>query len=84
MALGVMPCFLHAAYTPPALDFFGSGCVVSAVALRLSGGALAARMHLCVRWGPSRSRWWHRCRLYRCLSLLWLCGNVLDQVDGWH
>eukprot|EP00971_Amphidinium_carterae_P022454 442951-Amphidinium_carterae.1 len=43
-----MPCFLHAAYTPPALDFLGSGCVVSAVALRLSGGALAARICVCV------------------------------------
>eukprot|EP00971_Amphidinium_carterae_P338441 6475778-Amphidinium_carterae.1 len=43
MALGDMPCFLHAAYTPPALDFLGAGCALSVGALRLSGGALDAR-----------------------------------------
>eukprot|EP00971_Amphidinium_carterae_P162199 3215158-Amphidinium_carterae.1 len=43
MALGDMPCFLHAAYTPPALDFLGAGCALSVAALRLSGGALDAR-----------------------------------------
>eukprot|EP00971_Amphidinium_carterae_P019155 376923-Amphidinium_carterae.1 len=43
MALGDMPCFLHAAYTPPALDFLGAGCALSFGALRLSGGALDAR-----------------------------------------
>eukprot|EP00971_Amphidinium_carterae_P253065 5024320-Amphidinium_carterae.1 len=47
-----MPCFLHAAYTPPALDFLGAGCAVSVMALRLSGGALDARVCMCVS-GPA-------------------------------